>query len=174
MSIGGISAGGAISVVLQHLARNAGIPLKLCLLAVTPTTEGLAYSDYTDSPFQSFHEFNKDPILPWAQTKYFGSHCMPKDKLPELKAMWPDWWFSPLRATNWDGLCDTFIRTAGIDMLRDECEAYGVKLIAGGTKVTFKRYIGVPHLFMYFPFLQPAKQFDLDAIEALKRAHGLI
>jgi len=29
ISIGGISAGGQLSCVLQHLARDAGIPLKL-------------------------------------------------------------------------------------------------------------------------------------------------
>ncbi|KAL2193258.1 Alpha/Beta hydrolase protein, partial [Corynascus similis CBS 632.67] len=38
VSIGGISAGGHICLVLQHMARDAGIPLKLCMASVTPAT----------------------------------------------------------------------------------------------------------------------------------------
>lgn len=86
--------------------------------------------------------------------------------------MWPDWWLAPIRATNWEGLCDTFIRTAECDPLRDEGEAYGMKLAEGGNKVTMKRYLGAPHTFMYLTAMKQKEVYDLDAIEALRLAHG--
>ncbi|KAK3317069.1 Alpha/Beta hydrolase protein [Apodospora peruviana] len=173
ISIGGVSAGGHISLILQHMARDAGIPLKLCMPTVPPSTEGLAYKYYTDSPFPSFHEFHRAPILPWKRIQYFGKHCFPDDKLEEIKAMWPEWWIAPIKAPNWNGLCDTFLRTAEIDPLRDEGEAYGMKLVGGGNKVTFKRYLGSPHTFMYMKFLESKREFDEDSVKALRVAHGI-
>ncbi|GAB1319802.1 Alpha/beta hydrolase fold-3 domain-containing protein [Madurella fahalii] len=172
ISIGGISAGGHISLVLQHRARDAGIPLKLCMASVSPATDALAYRFYTESPFPSFHEFYRGPVLPWKRIKYFGNLCMPQDKLHELRQQWPDWWFAPLRARNWDGLCDTLIRTAEVDPLRDEGEAYATKLIAGGNKVTIKRYLGCPHTFMYLDCMMKKHQYDEDTVAALRAAHA--
>ncbi|KAK3305006.1 Alpha/Beta hydrolase protein [Chaetomium strumarium] len=173
VSIGGVSAGGHISIVLQHLARDAGIPLKLCMASVCPSTDGLSYKYYTDSPFPSFHEFHRGPVLPWERIKFFGRMCMPQDKTAELRKLWPDWWFAPLRAPDFAGLCDTFIRTAEADPLRDEGEAYAMKLVAGGNKVTLKRYLGCPHTFMYIDAMRKKHEYDRDAIAALRVAHGL-
>lgn len=133
----------------------------------------LSYKYYTESPFPSFRDFYRGPILAWAGIKWFGEFSMPKDQVPELRKMWPDWWFSTLRAPNWDGLCPAFIRTGECDPLRDEGEAYGMKLIAGGNKVTIKRYRGSVHTFMYWNELARKKEYDEDAIIALKNAHGL-
>ncbi|KAH9897456.1 Alpha/Beta hydrolase protein [Xylariomycetidae sp. FL2044] len=173
ISIGGISAGGHICLVLQHLARDAGIPLKLCMATVPPSTEGLQYRHHSESPFLSFHEFYNGPILPWARLKFFGDHCFPADKRAEILGMWPSWWFAPLKAENWRGLCPTLIRTAACDPLRDEGEAYGVKLVQGGNTVTMKRYLGCPHLFMFFPWFEKKKEYDAESIVALKLAHGV-
>lgn len=173
VSLGGVSAGGHISIVLQHMARDAGIPLKLCMPSVPPSTDSLTFQYYTQSPFPSYHEFRRGPVLPWKRLQYFGRQCFPRDKLPELRKLWPDWWFAPIRATNWKGLCDTYIRTAECDPLRDEGEAYAMKLIAGGAKVTVKRYLGCPHTFMYLDVLKQKHEYDGDAVEALKIAHGV-
>ncbi|KAL7628548.1 hypothetical protein AAE478_000063 [Parahypoxylon ruwenzoriense] len=173
VSVGGISAGGHISIVLQHMTRDVGIPLKLCLASVPPSSEALLYKDYAESPFTSFSEFANGPILPWARMKFFGEQCFPEDKTQEIREMWPDWWISPLKAKNWRGLCDTFIRTGECDSLRDEGEAYGFKLIEGGNKVTIKRYTGSPHIFMYLDWFEKKHQYDLDTIAALKQAHGV-
>ncbi|KAH8196202.1 hypothetical protein TruAng_009645 [Truncatella angustata] len=173
ISIGGISAGGHISVVLQHKARDAGLPLKLCLATVPGTTSALYYKYYTDSPHASFHEFFRGPILPWASIKYFGEYSFPQDKLEERLALIPDWWADPLnKAKNWSGLCDAFIRTAETDPLRDEGEAYAMKLIAGGNRVTLKRYLGVPHVFAFWNGLKQKHEWEQDSIVALKQAHG--
>ena len=147
--------------------------MKLCLASVPAVTDGLSYKYYTESPFPSFHEFNRSPVLPWKRIHWFGQLCMPQDKMTELRALWPDWWLAPIRAPNRNGLCDTFIRTAEVDPLRDEGEAYGMKLVAGGNTVTMKRYLGSPHTFMYLDFMKQKKAYDADAIAALKKAHGV-
>jgi len=173
VSISGVSAGAHICLVLQHMARDNDIPLKLCMASVTPATDGLSYTYYTESPFPSFHEFHRGPVLPWERIKYFGRLCMPPERLAELRKMWPDWWFSPLRAPSWSNLCDTFVRTAEVDPLRDEGEAYAMRLVAGGNRVTLKRYLGCPHTFMYIDAMKRKHEYDRDAIAALKAAHGL-
>lgn len=85
--------------------------------------------------------------------------------------MWPEWWFEPLNAPNWEGLCPAFIRTGECDPLRDEGEAYGRKLIEAGVQTTFKRYRGSVHTFMYFQGTKRKMEYDADAIAALKEAH---
>lgn len=173
ISIGGISAGAHISIVLQHMARDAGLPLKIMMASVPPATDGLAYKHYTDSPFASFYEFYRGPVLSWDRIKWFGSLAMPEDKQAELRSMWPDWWLAPIRAPNFRGLCPAFIRTAECDPLRDEGEAYAMELVAGGNDVKIKRYLGSPHIFMSLKMMKQKEQYDLDSITALKEAHGV-
>lgn len=172
ITIGGISAGGQITIVLQHMARDAGIPLKLSMPAVPATGDWLNYEYYTDSPHPSFHEFYRGPVLPWARIKFFKDLCVPKGREDEIAALWPEWWIAPLKAKNWKGLCDSFIRTAEVDCLRDEGEEYGAKLVAGGNKVTIKRYIGSPHMFVFYSWLAQKQEFDRDSIDALRQVHG--
>ncbi|KAK3347309.1 Alpha/Beta hydrolase protein [Neurospora tetraspora] len=174
ISVGGISAGGHISFVLQHMARDAGLPLKLCLASVPPTTDCISYDSPTDSPYLSFREFANGPALPWDRIKYFGQSVFPPEKRDEIRKMSPDWWLAPIKAPNFKGLCPTFIRTAECDILRDEGEAYGLKLVEGGNKVTIKRYLGAVHTMMYLPLENDQrKSYDEDAIRALREAHGL-
>lgn len=156
------------------MARDAGLPLRLCMASVPPATRALAFRFYTDSPFGSFHEFYRGPILSWDNIRFFGENCFPRDgALEERLAALPGFWVEPLAAENWSGLCDAFIRTGACDPLRDEGEAYGMKLVAGGNKVTIKRYLGCPHTFMYWAALKQKQDYDQDSIRALREAHGV-
>lgn len=148
------------------------MPLVLCMPTVPVTGEWLDYKQYTDSPHRSFHEFHRGPVLPWTRIEYFIKHCVSKCEAEKLRETWPDWWIAPLKAKNWKGLCDTFIRTAEVDPLRDEGEEYGMKLVAGGNKVTMKRYPASPHLFAFYDWLAQKRDFDRDSIKALRHAHG--
>lgn len=140
---------------------------------VPGTSPALAYKDYTDSPYPSFREFAKGPVLPWATIQFFGKYAMPQDKLPELRAMWPEWWFAldVLRVDELKGLCPTFVRTGECDPLRDEGEAYAFKLAQAGNTVTIKRYLGAVHTFMYWPGLKSKQAYDAESIRALREAH---
>lgn len=172
MSVGGISAGGNISIVLQHMARDEGVPLVLCMPTVPGTESVLAYTHYTDSPQRSFLEYAHGPVLGWPALRYFGDQCFPRDCRAERLALLPDWQVAPLRAPNWDGLCETLFRTAECDPLRDEGEAYARRLLEGGNRVTVHRYLGCPHTFMFFAALRQKKEWDAESIRALKQAHG--
>ncbi|KAA8629729.1 hypothetical protein SMACR_08628 [Sordaria macrospora] len=174
ISVGGISAGGHISFVLQHMARDAGLPLKLCLASVPPATDCISYESPSDSPYPSFSEFANGPVLPWDRIKYFGQFVFPPDTRDEIHKTWPEWWLAPIKAPNFNGLCPTFIRTAECDILRDEGEAYGLKLVEGGNKVMIKRYLGAVHTMMYLPLENDQRRsYDEDANRALREAHGL-
>ncbi|KAK8049655.1 hypothetical protein PG994_011385 [Apiospora phragmitis] len=174
VSVGGISAGATISLVLQHLARDAGVPLKLCMATVPATDKGLLYDDPAESPYPSFREFAHGPVLPFKRIRLFGGFCFPRDQLPKRLALIPEWWTCPIKADNFRGLCDTFLRTGAVDPLRDEGEAYGFKLVqAGNVKVTMKRYIGCPHMWMYWSPMPQKHEYDQDSIRALKDAHGV-
>lgn len=141
ISLGGISAGGYLSCVLQHLARDNDVPLKLIIPAVAPVTDCCSYKELEDSPYESFRQYSRAPLLNWARMSYFQRYAFPDDKVDYIRSLWPEWWLSPIKAPNFAHLCDTFLITAEIDPVRDEGEDYGKKLVAGGNKVTFKRYI---------------------------------
>lgn len=145
ISIGGISAGAVFCLILQHLARDAQIPLKMAWVSVPSTTDILLHAAdaYAKAPYPSFIEYAKAPCLNWARLMYFGALAFPKEQVEEIRAKRPGWWLAPLTAPEFKGLCDTFISTAECDPLRDEGEAYGLKSIAAGNKVTMKRRVTV-------------------------------
>lgn len=166
LSVGGISAGGNISLVVQHLARDAGVPLRLCLATCPVASGALAYTDYTDSPFPSVSAFRDDAFLSWRDMQWFGKYSVRDASLPA-------WWFNVAEAPNLRALGTTFIRTAEADILRDEGEAYGRQLVEAGNEVRFKRYLGMPHLFAYLEHLDVTMHYINDSVEALKVAHEI-
>ncbi|KAK7970609.1 hypothetical protein PG988_009682 [Apiospora saccharicola] len=158
----------------DSVARDAGVPLRLCMATVPGTDKSLLYDDPAESPYPSFTEFANGPVLPFARIRLFGGICFPRDELPERLALVPEWWTCPLQAPDFGGLCDTLIRTGAVDPLRDEAEAYGFKLVqAGNVKVTMKRYTGCPHMWMYWRPMPQKHEYDQDSIRALRDAHGV-
>ncbi|CAK7202594.1 hypothetical protein SEUCBS139899_005318 [Sporothrix eucalyptigena] len=195
VSLGGISAGGHITIVMHLRARDAGIPLRLVMPTVAPAAGSLFYKYYTDSPHKSFHDLHRSPILPWARIKYFADVAF--DSVPDadagvvegdskevirdkrvaaLRKVWPNEWLVPLDAPieRFRGLADAYVRTGEMDNLRDEGEAYGHRMIEAGSQVTFKRYPRAVHTFMYLDFNKQKRVYDIDSFVALRRAHGLV
>jgi len=153
ISIGGVSAGGNIALVLAHLARDADIPLQL-VAAGTPCVDDLSrYKTAKESPYKSMQEMEFAPTLNWAKLKWFDNlKWSSLSKEPEVikKQMADVKWFADLMtAPTFKDLGKTVIYTAECDPLRDEGEAYGRKLIEAGNEVTMKRFEGVPHAFMH-------------------------
>ncbi|KAL3418229.1 alpha beta hydrolase fold protein [Phlyctema vagabunda] len=153
ISIGGVSAGGGISLSIAHLARGAKIPLKLTAVG-TPTIDDLSkYSNAQESPFPSMQTMEFAPTLNWARLKWFDVlkwSSLSKDPAEREKQMQEVGWFKDLMAApGFRDVGKTVIYTAGCDPLRDEGEAYGRKLVENGNVVTLKRFEGVPHPFMH-------------------------
>jgi acetyl esterase/lipase len=171
------------------MCRDAGIPLKLAVLAVPVATDFSTYQKPSDSPFPSFTEFRKGAMLNWERMSFFGD-CLFQTNEEVVRASIPRYWMQPLDAPNFSGLCETFLITAECDPVRDEGEAYGRKVHEAGAKVAFKRsvfsdqhsfqqalienrYLGMPHPFMHMTSqLEQARQYDRDVLEALNVVHG--
>ncbi|KAM5520940.1 alpha beta hydrolase fold protein [Fusarium oxysporum f. sp. phaseoli] len=168
ISVGGVSAGGFISLALAHMARDAGIPLKLVAVG-TPVIDDLSqYSSASDSPFKSMQENEHAPTLNWGRLAWFDKlkwsslGSTPED-IAEKRAQIPAIYGNLFKADNFNNLAKTVIYTAGADPLRDEGEAYGMKLVEHGNEVTMKRFPGVPHPFMHMDKdLWQAKEFILQ------------
>ncbi|KAJ5812672.1 Alpha/Beta hydrolase protein [Penicillium riverlandense] len=132
ISIGGVSAGSFMSCVFQHMARDAGLKLKLAVLCVPTAQSRTAFKRPEDAGFPSYVENQKAPCLNWARLMYQKKVVGDRSGVPKL-------WNEPLYQDNFAGICDTFIATAGADPVRDEGEAYGMKLVKAGCKVTVRR-----------------------------------
>ncbi|EOD49515.1 putative alpha beta hydrolase fold-3 protein [Neofusicoccum parvum UCRNP2] len=153
ISLGGSSAGGNIALVLAHLARDEGIPLKLVTVGVPVVYDWRKYDSPEHGPFPSAREMALAPTLNWEKLKKFDNLKWssisndPDIKEKQMEAV--SWFADLLEAPNFDGLAKTVIYTAECDPLRDEGEAYTRKLVEAGNEVTVKRFKGVPHPFMH-------------------------
>ena len=192
LSIGGVSAGASISTVLHQRARDEGVPLRLVMPTVPATSGSLFYEFYTDSPFGSFLEFVRTPILSWERVQSFAGMAVDsvtdeqagvdgsetaaasrKKKIAFLQKTWPAEWMAPLSNPNFKDLAPVFVRTAELDLLRDEGEAYAMAVAKAGGTATLKRYPGTLHAFMFLDFGVQKHAYDVDSIAALRQAHGL-
>lgn len=153
MSLGGVSAGGTIALILAHLAREADMPLRLVVVG-TPLIDDLRkYKTAQESPYKSIQEMEFAPILNWARLKWLDElRWSSLSRETEVRKKQVDdvkWYADLMTAPSFKNLCRTVILTAGCDPLRDEGEAYGRKLVEAGNEVTLKRFDGVPHAFMH-------------------------
>lgn len=146
ISMGGVSAGACIALACAHLARDAGIPVKL-VAAGTPTVDHISkYASAADSPFKSMQENEFAPTLNWQRLRFFDA--LKTRSIPEEQKQHVGWFQDLFKAPNFTNLPRTVIYTAGADPLRDEGEGYAHRLAENGNEVVLKRYPGVPHPFM--------------------------
>ena len=168
ISLGGVSAGGSIALILAHLARDASLPLKLIAVG-TPTIDDLSqYASATESPWPSMHENEHAPTLNWARLAWFDKLKRSSLKTPEEVG----WYLNLLQAPEFAGLAKTVMYTAGADPMRDEGEAYARKLVEAGVVVTLRRFPGVPHPFMHMDKdLWQAREFINQTAREIRLAH---
>jgi acetyl esterase/lipase len=119
----------------------------------------------------SYRQFADGPHLTAKAMAWFWDAYLPeRDKRDEITA-------SPLRATLEElaGLPETLLIVDENDVLRDEGEAYGRKLIEAGVRTTTLRYNGTLHDFM---MLNPVRETAAataaieQAIHVLRKALG--
>ena len=158
LALGGDSAGGNLTAVVAQMVRDRGGPILCYQLLVYPVTN----HDYDTA---SYRENAEGYLLTRDAMVWFWNHYLrsPADGSNPMA--------SPLRADNLRGLPPAMVITAEFDPLRDEGEAYAVRLQEAGVPVTLKRYDGMIHgFFSLGAVLDPGKQALADAAAALRTA----
>ena len=135
LAVGGDSAGGNLAAVVALMARDHGGPpiaLQALLYPVTDVTaETRSYEDFADGFL-----LTRDSMR-WFVTHYLAS----KDQAV-------DWRVSPIHARSLAGVAPALVVTAGFDPLRDEGDAYAVRLREAGVRVDAICFGGMIHGFM--------------------------
>lgn len=134
LAVGGDSAGGNLAAVVALLARDHGAPAIAQQMLIYPVTD---VSEET----RSYRDFSEGYMLTRDSMRWFKAHYLASD------ADAGDWRVSPLRATSLAGLPPALVITAGFDPLRDEGEAYAVRLREAGVRVDYVCYGGMIHGF---------------------------
>jgi len=137
LAVAGDSVGGNMAAVMTLLAKERSGPAIRFQALFYPVTDAsfdtASYREFANGPWLT------KPAMKWVWDAYAPN---PADRM-KITA-------SPLRATveQLKGLPPGLLLTDANDVLRDEGEAYGDKLIKAGVDVTVQRYLGVFHDFM--------------------------
>ena len=156
IAIGGDSAGGNLTAVVAQMARDRGGPALVYQLLVYPVTNhGYDTESYRENA--DGYLLTRDAMV-WFWNHYLRSAADGDNPLA-----------SPLRANDLRGLPPAMVLTAEFDPLRDEGEAYAMRLQEAGVPVTLKRYAGTIHgFFSLGAVLDQGKQAMADAAAALR------
>lgn len=162
--VGGTSAGGNISAVLAHVARDENLspPLTgqyLVIPAVVPQSKVPAkYKEY----FLSFEQNRHAPVLPVAAIDMFMGAYQPDED--------DNVWYAPFNhPKGHQGLPPALFQIDGMDPLRDEAIVYErVLREEDGIKTKLYMYPGLPHgHWGFFPFLKASEKFRKEQVEGM-------
>lgn len=159
IAVAGDSAGGNLATVVALRARDAGGPALAFQLLIYPDVD-FRRSNYSIREFAGLYGNVSRATQDWFMDHYLDEE---EQKLDPL--------VSPLLAPDLSGLPPALILTAEFDALRDEGEAYGARLLEAGVEAEVKRYDGMIHEFMRWPFDDADRALD-DAAAALRAALG--
>jgi acetyl esterase len=156
IAVGGDSAGGNLAAVVAQMARDrGGLALVYQLLVYPVTNYGYDTASYRENA--DGYLLTRDAMV-WFWNHYLRSAADGDNPLA-----------SPLRANDLRGLPPAIVLTAEFDPLRDEGEAYAMRLQEAGVPVTLKRYAGTIHgFFSLGAVLDQGKQAMADAAAALR------
>ncbi|OJJ44008.1 hypothetical protein ASPZODRAFT_72634 [Penicilliopsis zonata CBS 506.65] len=161
--VGGSSAGGNMSAVLSHRARDEGLTSAitgLFLLAPSILPPGTIVSlpeKYKEMYLsRTQKECQKDPVLSPALQKIFLDSAQGDEQSPMfVPFIWP---------TGHRGLPRTYFQVCGMDQNRDESLIYEQTLREdNGVETKLDLYPGMPHIFWgIFPMLTQGKKAAVD------------
>lgn len=139
----GDSAGGNLAAAVSLMARDKGDFLPSKQILIYPAT----YNDHTEnSPFPSIRENGRDYLLTSKQIQDYMDLYAPRIEDRQSP------YLSPLLAKDLSNQPATLIITAQYDPLRDEGEAYGMRLKEAGNKVKMFRMKDAVHGFFSLPW----------------------
>ncbi len=136
IGVGGDSAGGNLAAVVSLLARAGGGAMPAMQLLIYPVTDSAE-----DPPSRQL--FSEGFLLTKGDMDAFERAYLP----PGTDATDPR--ISILQAPDLTGLPPAYVATAGFDPLRDEGEAYALRLREAGVRVALRRHPGLVHSFAH-------------------------
>lgn len=136
LAVAGDSAGGNMAIAVTMMAKDRAGPKIGHQLLFYPVTD-----DVSDNA--SYRAFGNGPFLTRRAMDYFLEANYPADRRKDVLAF-------PLRASldQLARLPEATVIVAENDLLRDEGEAYGRRLIEAGVPVVVTRYNGTIHDFV--------------------------
>jgi acetyl esterase len=158
ISVGGISAGGALAAALTLLARDRGGPAPIFQLLEVPVT------DLTLS-CASIRRYGRGYLLTAGELAECDARYVP-DPQRRLEP-----YASPLLAADLAGLPPAMVITAQFDPLRDEGEAYARRLRAAGVPTELLRGRCHVHSSIHSG-MRSARRIRRQAAAALARAYA--
>jgi acetyl esterase len=156
IGVGGDSAGGNMATVVCHMALEGGGPRPAMQLLIYPVTDSAEDT-------RSRKLFSEGFILTKADMDKFEDAYLP----PGVDAS--DQRVSVLQCPDLRGLPTAYVATAGFDPLRDEGEAYALRMRDCGVRVALRRHSGLIHTFVNQTAVNPtALGAMLEAAGALR------
>lgn len=141
--VAGDSAGGNLAAAVALRARDEGLALAGQLLIYPVTAHySAAFDSYAE--FASGYGLTRDAMV-WFWDLYLGAaqtEAAARGLSPQA---------APMLAQDLRGLAPALVLTAAVDVLRDEGEAYGMRLIEAGVPTSMTRYPGMHHGFFTYP-----------------------
>jgi acetyl esterase len=152
--VAGDSAGANLATVAANALRGEiDISLQLLIYPVTDCAMNTA----------SYQQHGTGLTLTTGDMRWFFGQYAPE-------SLWSDPRIAPLRAADLSGAAPAWIATAQYDILRDEGEAYAMRLAAAGVPVELHNYAGMTHGFVrMMNVLDVADRFVTDAADAIAR-----
>jgi acetyl esterase len=156
IGVGGDSAGGNLAAVVSLRARDAGGPKPAHQLLIYPVTE-------TEGKMPSRRTYDEGYILTRADMDAFEASYLPDGVEPG------DPRICVLNVPDLSSLPPAYVITAGFDPLRDEGEAYALRMREAGNRVALRRHPGLIHSFAHDTEVCPtARAAMLEAAGALR------
>ncbi|MDX3339266.1 alpha/beta hydrolase [Streptomyces sp. ME02-6979.5a] len=162
LAVGGISAGGGLAAATALLARDRGGPRLAFQLLLCPMLDDR-------NTTTSSREFTDPVTWPRANNLYGWAALLGPladgDEVPPYAA--------PARATDLSGLPPAYVDVGELEVFRDECAQYALRLIAAGVSAEFHLWPGAFHGFDgVLPHLTLPRRAAAEQIAVLRRALG--
>lgn len=155
--VAGDSAGGNLTLVTLMRARDAGLPLPNCAVALSPST------DLTMTSPSMRYNVDADAMFSLAASEVLPElYCA-----AELRGA-PH--VSPLFG-NWAGLPPLLFHAGSTEALLDDSVRSQDRATAAGTTAAIEVWNDLPHVFHVFPWLPEAK-VAIEAIAGFIRSHA--
>jgi Esterase/lipase len=158
LAVCGDSAGGNLSAVITHMARDRGVSSIGYQILMYPELD-LSSFDYESFKLTGIDDvISKEGVI-WSIEQYLSN---------EDERFNP--YVSPLLARDFSDLPPAHIIVAGFDVLRDEGYAYATKLRKAGVPVTVKCYESLIHGFFTMDALSDAvRPVIVETADLLKK-----